>query len=190
MECAPRMARRVTRDPISPQSLQWRCLLRTHVVVAILHQKGDPVAVNGTPTRLPDEPVLCLCHISQQLSVCESPARRRVHDSRRLLVMARDCLKHRKPGERRRHSHCGGETKRRAQLSGDKSPTAEEECRSLSYAEHTSEREGRRENGVPPRARNRLIGSEAGQAGLRRCSVPGEGARNKTESTRSECLAP
>lgn len=66
----------------------------TYIVVAVLHEEGNALAVNVIPACGLEQPVAHPAHIAKQLAVPEGPLGSRVDDHRRVRVMARDGLEH------------------------------------------------------------------------------------------------
>lgn len=66
----------------------------TYIVVAVLHEEGNALAVDVIPACGLEEPVAHPAHVAKQLAVPEGPLGGRVDDHGRLRVMTRDGLEH------------------------------------------------------------------------------------------------
>lgn len=79
----------------------------TYIVVAVLHEEGNALAMDVIPACGFEQPVAHPAHIAKQLAVPEGPLGGRVDDHGRVRVMARDGLKDRQSRQCRCHPREG-----------------------------------------------------------------------------------
>lgn len=75
----------------------------TYIVVAVLHEEGNALAVDVVLACRFEEPVAHPAHIAKELAVPERPLGGRVDDHSRVRVMARDGLEDRQSRQCRCH---------------------------------------------------------------------------------------
>ena len=125
MDLAARMANRVTLGADGQSRGAWRDRggsgRLTHIIVAVLDQERDALAVQVVSPRSLVQAVPDLANVAQQLPVPEPTSAVRVDDGGRVRVMAGNRLEHGQLRERRRHSHAGTPgVRRRMRMTGGK----------------------------------------------------------------------